>query len=231
MSTIDRYRKPGGFVQLVMLIESATKDKQEKFLNLIAAESGNWELEVRKKILTMDRVLTWNPEVLTVIFSKIPASSLAAAIYNFPKETQAIVKSCLSHIDQKRVDDFMENNKPTGGEVFSCHVRIYGEIRALVAEGTLKFEKFDEAMFIAKGIEQKLDTASLSFDFENMKNQVVTMPPQAVVSETATADQLETQKRINLLLHENNRLNQENQALKNELLVLRDKLERIKKIA
>ena len=64
MSMIDRYRKKGGFVQLLNLIETMGKDKQEKFLKMIGDESPNWSVEIRKRLLSIDKILSWNPSYL-----------------------------------------------------------------------------------------------------------------------------------------------------------------------
>lgn len=60
MGMLDRYKKKGGFVQLLQLIETSPSKKQEQFLGLIAEESPAWEDTLRKKILTIDKVYSWD---------------------------------------------------------------------------------------------------------------------------------------------------------------------------
>ena len=43
---IDRYKKKGGFIQLLNLLETSSKAKQDQFLGLISQESKIWESEL-----------------------------------------------------------------------------------------------------------------------------------------------------------------------------------------
>ncbi|MFN9067220.1 MAG: hypothetical protein ACK5V3_08325, partial [Bdellovibrionales bacterium] len=79
MGMLDRYKKKGGFIQLLQLIETSSKSKQDQFLGLIAQESPNWENEIRKKMITLDKVLEWNPVYLSEIFSRLHPLTLASA--------------------------------------------------------------------------------------------------------------------------------------------------------
>jgi len=42
MSSIQRYKKPGGFLQLLSLIETFGGQKREKFIEMVDAESHVW---------------------------------------------------------------------------------------------------------------------------------------------------------------------------------------------
>ena len=68
MSILARYRKPGGFVQLLKLIETSQPPKQEKLLEAVEKEDAEWAQLIRVKKLTPDMVLSWEPETLTLIF-------------------------------------------------------------------------------------------------------------------------------------------------------------------
>lgn len=81
MGMLDRYKKKGGFTQLLQLIETSGKAKQEQFLAIVAQESPAWETEIRKKTLTLDKVMTWNPTYLSEIFSRIQILTLASAFH------------------------------------------------------------------------------------------------------------------------------------------------------
>ena len=80
MSTLDRYKKSGGFIQLLNLIETSDGPKQERFLKLISEENSNWEAEVRKKILTIDRMCQWPPQFLGEVLPNVPPAQLAGAL-------------------------------------------------------------------------------------------------------------------------------------------------------
>jgi flagellar motor switch protein FliG len=56
MDLLRRYHKPGGFLQLVQLIETCGPQKQQQLLTSIEKESLEWANEVRAKILTINRI-------------------------------------------------------------------------------------------------------------------------------------------------------------------------------
>ena len=64
MGMLDRYKKKGGFIQLLNLIETTASPKAEKFLKMIGEESPAWEAEIKKKVLSIDRLATWNQSYL-----------------------------------------------------------------------------------------------------------------------------------------------------------------------
>ena len=71
MGMIDRYRKTGGFVQLVALVETCPPAKQEKFLEIIKGEDARWSEAVRTKLLSMEKIYSWSNEVLAEIFGTL----------------------------------------------------------------------------------------------------------------------------------------------------------------
>jgi flagellar motor switch protein FliG len=60
MSSISRYKKAGGFIQLVSLIETFGAPKREKFIEMIDAESPVWAKALRDKMLSIERIFSWS---------------------------------------------------------------------------------------------------------------------------------------------------------------------------
>ncbi|RYZ83809.1 MAG: hypothetical protein EOP04_19245 [Proteobacteria bacterium] len=73
---LDRYKKKGGFSQLLNLIETSGGRKQEQFLGLIAQENPAWERELKSKILTVDRIFSWPEDVMSEVLSRIQPLTL-----------------------------------------------------------------------------------------------------------------------------------------------------------
>jgi len=156
MSMIDRYRKKGGFVQLLNLIETTGKDKQEKFLKMIGDESPIWESEVRKRLLTVDKVLGWNPTYLAEIFPRVAPIQLAMLVGGLPPDKAEKFMTVLTYKEKRYVEETLKDKKPSPGETSSGLMKLFSEIRKMEAEGSLKFEKFDPDMVIPEEIEEKL---------------------------------------------------------------------------
>ena len=68
MSMLSRYKRAGGFVQLLSLIETSGPSKREKFLEIIRGESSSWGEAIERHSLSIDRIFSWPDEVITEIF-------------------------------------------------------------------------------------------------------------------------------------------------------------------
>lgn len=225
MAMLDRYKKKGGFIQLLQLIETSGKAKQEQFLALITAESPAWEEQIRKKMITLEKILTWNAVYLSEIFSRLQPLTLASAFHGFPEEKVALVLKAISTTDLRKFQMTMQEINPNVAEKATSQMKILSETRALFAQGILKLDKIDVDLVIPENIEEKLSEAGYS--------AVVNTPPvQQVEKESKTDSKLESSKdEIEFLRKKVNQLVNENNLLKHELSVLRNKIDQIKKIA
>lgn len=229
MSMIERYRKPGGFVQLLNLLETTGKDKQEKFLKMIADESPIWETEVRKRILSLDKVLSWNETYLGEIFPRIQPLQLAMIAGGLPPEKLGAFMHVLNFKERKQVEDILKDKKPSQGEVTSGIMKLFAEIRKMEAEGSLKFEKFDPDMTVPEDIEEKLGkgfaiSVSPKELEETAQAHVSTPGGLAAVPSNVLEELAGLRKKLVSLTQENQKLNTDNKQMK-------EKLEQIKKIA
>jgi len=223
MGMIDRYRKKGGFVQLLNLIETTGKDKQEKFLKMIADESPIWETEVRKKVLTLDKVLGWNSTYLAEIFPRVQSLQLAMIVGGLPTDKGEILLKAMAFKERRQVEEILQNKKPTPAEVSSGIMKLFAEIRKMEAEGSLKFEKFDQDMVVEEDIEEKLgkgfSVVMTPKEIEQAAAASSTPVPQAIMEELAGLRRKLVQ------------LTQENHKLKQENLEMLTKLNQIRKIS
>ena len=101
MGMIDRYKKAGGFLQLLNLIETCGPAKQEKFLTIVNGESQYWSAAIQQKMLNMDRILAWPEDTLTDIFKQIQELTLATALHGFEQEMQDQIFAIFSHLSLK----------------------------------------------------------------------------------------------------------------------------------
>jgi hypothetical protein len=226
MSMIDRYKKKGGFIQLLNLIETTGPEKRDKFLKLIGDESSAWEAEVRKKMLTLDRILSWNATYLAEILPRIPAMTLGALISSQPPEKQAIIMGIMSFSEKRKIEEFLKDKKPTSGEAGAAYMKLVSEIRGMVASGHLKFEKFDEELVVPENIEELLNGAkSPLISSKEMSTAVANFEPVPAGTPSNLAEEL-TQLRKKIVS-----LSQDNIKLQQDLQQAKDKLDQIKKIA
>lgn len=253
MGMIDRYRKKGGFLQLVHLIETTPSPKQEKFLKLIAEESQAWEEEIKKKILSMDRIIGWETSILGEIFPHIQPLTLAAAIQGLAEEKKTKVLGILTNSEKRKLEDHLLNSKTASpGEIFTSVTRIFDEVRKMIASNHLKLDKFDPELIIPEDIEERLgkpngqSSLALKKDTSSVSSQETGLPsdsmsseeepganldfslafetPSPKVTKQAVEEIAQLRKKVITLNHELTRIQNENKVMK-------EKLEQIKKIA
>lgn len=218
---LDRYKKKGGFHQLVQLIETSPEKKQEQFLSLIANESPVWEEALRKKRLQLDRIYSWDHQYLAEIFSRLQPLTLASALHGNPSEQIDLLLSCLPPISRRRINDLLSETNPSPAEKVTCMMKIISEVRGFLTQGLIKLEKVDPELQIPDNIEEILSiSAPISV------GMTVVSAPEAVETNDGNA-----QSEIDFYRRKCNQMASEVNALKHENSVLKDKLAQIKRIA
>lgn len=228
MAMLDRYKKKGGFNQLLQLIETSGKTKQDQFLALIAQESPVWEETLKKKWITLEKVLSWSPVYLSEIFSRIQILTLASAFHGFPEEKLTIILNAITSTDQRKFQMTLQEINPNPAEKATSQMKILSETRGLIAKGVIKLDKLDPELVIPENIEEKLSEAGYQL--------TVNAPPVEATAELKFDQKVEakadtSKEEIDFLRKKVNQLVNENNLLKHELSVLRNKIEQIKKIA
>lgn len=240
MGMLDRYKKKGGFLQLLTLIETSGKQKQDQFLALILQENAVWEAELRKKSLTLDKILSWEAAALSEILSRIQPLTLATALHGMSKERVDLILGCLGITDRRKIQVVIDESKPTPAEVNTCVMKIITETRGFIQGGIIKMDKVDPELLIPENIEEQLNTAALQKSLSDLSPAAETNPETTLVFELRPDRGAEpksdskaehTREEVDFLKKKVNQLVAENNGLKQEVAVLRGKLDQIKKIA
>lgn len=229
MGMLDRYKKKGGFFQLLQLLETSPIAKREQFLGLIAAESPAWEEALRKRIITITRVYSWDTQFLVEVFSRLPPLTLANALHGNPVDQNEALLSCLPPISKRKINDLMAESNPSPAEKSTCVAKIISEVRGFVAQGIIKLEKVDPDLLVPENIEEILNVSG--FISPSHEQEVLSREPKTTVAEVEQTSNNGIQNEIDFLRRKVNQLNAEINALKHENSVLKDKLSQIKKIA
>jgi hypothetical protein len=233
LGTLDRYRKTGGFIQILQLIETCGTQKQEKFLSMIKEEDSRWSDAIQKKMLTMDKILTWSDEVLSEISGNLQELSIAVALHGLPKENHERFLRSFTFAKLRKIEDLFQTNQPSAADISAAYIKIFMEVRKLIHEGVLRADKVDPDIFVEDGIEEKLKrmdlpTAQSLGEKLAAKHQIQEEEEPTQLAKDPSADDLEEIRNLRRKLIN---LNEENQNLKNENHNLKAKIEHIKKIA
>lgn len=230
MGMLDRYKKKGGFSQLLQLIETSPKVKQEQFLNLIASESPAWEEAIRQRVLTIDKIFSWSPEVLSEVLSRVQPLQLATVLHAMPPEEIDRLLSVFPSITKRKMMDMVGEANPSAAEKSTCVSKIIVEVRGFISQGLVKAEKIDPHLLVPDDIEEKLShsfvSSSSSEEFAPISKKSETNKNESQNSDSSTYLQ-----EIDFLKRKVSQLASEVNALKFENNQLKDKLAQIRKIA
>lgn len=259
MSLLERYKKPGGFNQLLTLLETCGPAKKEKFLKMISEESLDWFNALKTRILSLEIILNWPQEYITELTSRAQPITIAAISKGSLSEEQ--IKKLihgLSHGQLAKIREISENKNFTTNEISSSVEKFLGEVRTHIAHGVIKLEKFApdlvvsseiEELLAKKGIpsnsieksslrpESEIDTSSTDLHSVSStvhsrsgddRNSGSSISASSALNHTTIfvgSDEMGQIKKIN------QQLTHEIQILKQENRILKDKLEKIRKIA
>ena len=173
MSSLQRYKKSGGFVQLLSLIETFGPQKREKFLEMIEQESPVWAKALREKMLTFERIFNWPDEVVVDVFKQLQPKTCAFVLHGLKDEQKNRVLPYFSASEKRRMDDVLTESKPKPDEVASTFVKVVELTRKMIQNKELHAEKHDEALIIPEDFEAKLEEQAAHHQFNALsKGQI-----------------------------------------------------------
>lgn len=251
---LDRYKKPGGFLQLLNLLETCGAQKQERFLEIIRQEDPRWADTLNAKMVDLNRILTWSDSAISEVTGAMLDINIAAILSWVTPEQRERLLNTLGNIKRRKVLDLYEgSNKPSAPDIATSFGKMYETVRRLAQEGVLRFDKIDPLLHIDNDIEDRLKQGktivgvpefSESFGAKQVSSQATTAvassPPTLEIVTSldanawATADHKlapDFQAELAGLRKRVASLQTENSTLRRELAAAQAKLEQIKRIA
>jgi hypothetical protein len=236
MAMVDRYKKSGGFVQLLQVLETCGPKKREQFMGIISQESPQWAEAINQKSLNYEKILSWPPEHLLEVVT-VNMLSFATALKGLSPEQLAKFLSKFAHQDKGRIEKAMVDLSPGAPEIAASQMKVITDTRNLLVTGGLKAEKIDPALVIPHEFEATLQKGGASLSSAGgggdssggsaAVNEIVA----AALNHNANATSATTAAEVEKLQKKLTLLSKEFQTLKQENLILKDKLDKIKKIA
>jgi hypothetical protein len=227
MAMVDRYKKSGGFIQLIQVIETCNQKKREQFMTIITEESPTWAEALILKSINFEKILSWKSEIILDIMASVSTLAFSAALKSLTPEALETFLQKLSHQDRKKMEMAMKDINSNPGEIASSVLKVISETRSLMVQGTIKADKIDPQLVIPEEFEVFLEKneqsrqAGSTLSFEGLSSSPALGGGNSTVI-GAEMDKL--QKKLALM-------SKEVQLLKQENFVMKDKLEKIKKIA
>lgn len=237
---LARYRRPGGFLQLLSLLESFGPQKREKFMRMIEDEDKDWSRALATKLLTMERLYTWPEEIISEIIRRLPVKNLACIVKSATPVNEEKIVKFMSHAERRKLDDELGSIDPKPDEVFAAHVKLVEITRKMIKEGEIRVDKFDPTLLIPEGYEGKIhleasgepvetvaDEPTIKMTHRQLEKAVAAKGKANSRAESGDGNQVDIMSLQRTIAS----LSKENKALKEELIAMRVRLEQIKKIA
>lgn len=238
MAMVDRYRKSGGFVQLLQVLETCGPKKREQFMGIISQESPHWAEAINQKSLNYEKILSWPPEHLLEVVT-VNMLTFATALKGLSPDQLSKFLGKFAHQDKGKIEKAMVDLSPSAAEIAASQMKVITDTRGLLISGGLKPEKIDPNLVIPHEFEATLQKggglssgtsgggSSSGAGSSVAVNEIVA----AALNHNANASSPTTAAEVEKLQQKLTLLSKEFQAMKQENLILKDKLDKIKKIA
>ncbi len=142
MGMLDRYRKKGGFRQLLQLIETCATAKQNQFMDIVKKEDPNWAKQISKKMLTMELIFSWPIEVVGEFAVEIPPRTLAIALKRVGPGALEKAIATLPHLKKREIEELFSSLTPNPNEIHAASIKVIEKVRQLIDNGKIRLERF-----------------------------------------------------------------------------------------
>lgn len=236
MGMLERYKKPGGFVQLLSLIETTQQSKREKFLSMIKDESPIWEENIKQRVLSIDKILTWPDEVLREIFGHYQLITVAGVISSLVEDQRQIIFKLIGSIETRKITNFLEEKQFTANEIQTSIEKFVTEVRNLISMGHIKPMQFDSSLVIPTDIDEKLmqlsskPTVNVNQVQFKKPNQTPLQQAVAPVNTPLPTEVTALQTELANLRKAHQEILEENNELRKNLQIHLEKIEKVKKL-
>jgi len=149
MGMLARFKKPGGMDALLALLETCGAKKREALMKNIEAEDKNYAEQVKAKLLTIERVLAWDPMVLAEVVSKCQETYLVLLIKGYPN-AYASLTFAMKELPKKNLTLLIEGLPAKPEEVEVACNKFIEKVRETIKEGSIKVDEQNNPIVSAK---------------------------------------------------------------------------------
>lgn len=140
MSMLARFKKGGGILELVKLVEESPEPKRTQLLTMIRNEDPEFAAQVESRLFSYDMLKTLPENLIAEIIAATPAKILALALYGEDAEFTALAEKCLgkNFSEYKGEKELVAGAPPQPPQVDAARKKIIAETRKLEAEGKIR---------------------------------------------------------------------------------------------
>lgn len=143
-----RFRKKGGFFQLLYLIESCEPQKQKSLLHTVALEDPGWAHLIRLKMLSLHKVLSWPQQALEELVPQLSDQMVAVLYFELNDVDRERWINAVSYKKTHKIKELIEHLKPTSAEKSTATLKLIQKIRELESSGEFNPYVYDPALMV-----------------------------------------------------------------------------------
>ncbi len=132
MSMLLRFKKLGGFEQLLTIVESSPPKKRDQFLKLIEQESPSTAELVREKILTVEKIFSLDIEVLGDVMKGLEPRILGILLQNQSPEIIEKAMATFTHGKRRELESMLKENDISPEEIEAANIKLITTVRSMI---------------------------------------------------------------------------------------------------
>jgi hypothetical protein len=140
MSMLARYKKGGGILELVKLVEDSPEPKRSQLLAMVRNEDAEFAARVEARIFNWDKIKELPENVIAEIIAVSPPKFLAISLVGEDPKFVTLAERCLgkNFAEYKGERDTIAAAAPQPQAIESARRKIIAEARKLEANGQIK---------------------------------------------------------------------------------------------
>jgi flagellar motor switch protein FliG len=154
MSMLARYKKGGGILELVKLVEDSPEPKRSQLLTMVRNEDPEFAARVEARIFNWDKVKELSENVIAEIIAVSAPKFLALALIGEDPKFVTLAERCLgkNFSEYKSEKEAAIATAPTPQAIEAARRKVIAEARKLEANGQIKLISGDaDAALAATG--------------------------------------------------------------------------------
>lgn len=152
MSMLNRFRKQGGFNQLLLLLESCDPIKQKNLLTLVAQEDPGWAYLFKIKTITFEKLIGFNDQLWLDLIPHLNHKVIGDFLSHLQQTEKTRLLLLLDYSSQRVVTEMLADKKSTAAEHSTAFIKIIQTIRDLEDKKIINFAYHDPSLVIDQKI-------------------------------------------------------------------------------
>lgn len=148
MSLLARFKKKDGFENLLKVVENSGSKKRADLLKAIAVEDPNTAVMIRKKLLTIERIWSWEAAHLSELTTRLPDRIIAAALVDQPPEIYQKVAGTLPFNKMRMIESLVPTLQLSPSEKEAIYLQIIQKARELDRDRVISLRRIDPSLDI-----------------------------------------------------------------------------------